>query len=343
MANIPEVPLETWKRLYSEAERFSRSKPWQRLDESLFFGVQDPAMGQMGYACILGSLGDFLALCVYRGAEAFQVYQDLLREEPSPDDDSGFKQDCLMAQFTDTEFVEKADRKVIRALGLQFKGPKAWPLFRSYRPGHLPWHLDEPEAVFLTLALHCACDWVEKLSTGILAPKEHPGQVFSYVPRSEESAGEKAFQETWTPQPASVARQAPVLDTTRLAKLQSQPLRKGGVWEAEIVFLPATIMDRDRPYHVRLTMLVDRDSGFVLPGKVVPPEVPAHQVLADALAEAAEETHTLPGEIVVRDKSTLPALEAIGKVLGIRIGVGRLRALPQAKKALLQRFSERRL
>jgi hypothetical protein len=341
MSKIPEVPLEKWKDLYAEAQRFSQSKPWQRIEESLFFGVQDPATGQMGYACVLGSLGDFLALCVYRGAESFQVYQDMLREEPSPHDDTAFQQDCLMAQFADREYVEKADRKVARDLGLRFSGPKAWPLFRSYRPGFFPWHLDEPEAVFLRFALHCACDWVEKISCGILGADGHPGQVFSYLPKRGDSPESLTFENVWTPQPVRAAPKMPALDSGQLAKLKAQSLHKGGTWEAEACYLPAVIMDRDRPYHIRLVMLVDQDSGFILPGGVVAPEKPAHQLLADALLEAIEQTGCLPGEILLRDKSAAAALKAFGEILGIRISVGRLRSLPQAKRALEKRFQGR--
>jgi hypothetical protein len=335
MAKIPQVSLETWQPLYAEAQRFAQIKPWQRIEESLYFAVQDPATGQMGYACILGSLGDFLALCVYRGAEAFDKYQVMLLDEPATDDQSAFQQDCLMAQFADREYVEKADRKVIRDLGLRFKGPKAWPLFRSYRPGYLPWHLDEPEARFLTFALKCACDWIDKISAGAA---QKPGQVFTYIP----TQAVPGFKNAWTPPPAAPARQPPALDTQRLAKLRQSPLRKGGAWEAELVYLPATIMDSDRPYHVRLAMLVDRDTGFILPSTAQPPEVPAPQLLADTLAQAIEQTHCLPGEILMRDQSCLPALEAIGKTLGIPVGVGRLRSLPQAKKSMLDRFAGRR-
>ena len=324
MANIPEVPLETWKLLYCEAQRFAQTKPWQRIEESLFFAVQDSVAGQMGYACILGSMGDFLALSVYRGAEAFHLYQDMLGEGASGNDDFAFKQDCLMAQFEDRKYVQDGDRKVIRELGLRFRGPKAWPLFRSYRPGYLPWYLDQPEAIFLSFALKCACDWTEKVSAGTLDPAERPGQVFTYLP-TQASPG---FENVWAPLPAAAARQPLALDTARLAKLRSSPLRKGGAWEAELVYLPARIMDRDRPYHVRLAMLVDRDSGFILPVTAEPPEKPAHQLLADALAQAIEETNCVPGEIWLRDKSCLPALEAIGRTLGIPVGVGRLRLCP---------------
>ncbi len=339
MAKIPEVHLETWKSLYAEAQRFSQSKPWQRIDESLFFAVQGPATGQMGYACILGSLGEFLALSVYRGAEGFGAYQAMLLDEPALDEESAFKQDCLMAQFTDSKYVETADRKVIRALGLKFEGHNAWPLFRSYRPGYFPWHLDQQEAAFLTLALRCACDWVEKLSSSTLNSAEAPGQIFTYLPKAGGSPELSDYENAWTQPPAEVPQQPAVLDPARLARLQAKPLKKGGVWEAEVFYLPITIADQDRPYHARLVLLVDQDSGFILPGGVMPPGKTAAQLLADAVLGAVEEVGCLPEEIRLRDRSVLPALQAAGQALGVHVKIGRFRSLPQAKKSLVKRFA----
>ena len=51
----------------------------------------------------------------------------------------------LQASFEDRSELHDKDRQVIKDLGLKFRGRQTWPLFRSYRAGFVPWHLDADE------------------------------------------------------------------------------------------------------------------------------------------------------------------------------------------------------
>lgn len=335
MAKIPAVSLDVWKDLYAEAMRYESIKPWNILCEESFFSVQDPASGQLGYGCVLGEMGTFLALAVYRGAEGFNVYQRLKNDE-IPEEESFAAQNCLMAQFADREELEKADRDNIKKLGLRFRGVQAWPLFRSQLPSYFPWHLDEKEAVFLTCALRCASDWVERIASGRLDPDERAGKVFTYLLKVGDEKSPREFEICWTDTPVYKPAPPPplALDERRLAKLMSKPPKRGGLWEADVYSLPAPIMDRDRPYFIRMVMVVDRESGFVLPGGVVPPERPAHEALADALLDGVEQLGCAPGEIRVRDEERSMLLEPIAKALGARLTVGDLPAIRRTKREI---------
>lgn len=189
MAKIPAVSLDVWKDLYAEAMRYESIKPWNILCEESFFGVQDPASGQLGYGCVLGEMGTFLALAVYRGAEGFNIYQRLKNDE-IPEDESFAAQNCLMAQFADREELEKADRDNIKKLGLRFRGVQAWPLFRSQLPSNSEMQRSRggsvrpprlffpsrirPRAVRTAFripapAYTCGPSWTDRLSRGIPA------------------------------------------------------------------------------------------------------------------------------------------------------------------------------
>src|SRR5207237_8191891 len=58
----------------------------------------------------------------------------------------------VQAAFSERKYLEKEDRNLIKQVGLKFKGG-AWPMFRSYRPGYLPWFVTLDEARFLIHAL----------------------------------------------------------------------------------------------------------------------------------------------------------------------------------------------
>lgn len=335
MAQIPVVSLDVWKGLYAEAARYESLKPWNILCEESFFGVQNPVSGQLGYGCVLGEMGTFLALAVYRGAEGFNIYQRLKNDE-IPEDESFAAQNCLMAQFADRGELEKTDRDNIKKLGLRFRGVQAWPLFRSQLPGYFPWYLDEKEAVFLTFALRCATDWVNRISSGRLDPDERKGKTFTYLLKAGGEQPKSEFEVCWTDTPAYTPAplQPSALDEGRLAKLMSKPPKKGGVWEADVYYLPAPIMDRARPYFIRMAMVVDRASGFLMPGGVVPPERQAHEALVDALLGGVEQLGCAPGEICVRDEELSELLEPLAKALGARLTAGNLPAIRRTKREI---------
>lgn len=334
VAKIPEVSPDTWKKLYAAASQFEALMPWKTFDDDELFGVQDPADGQMGYGCILGALGEVLALNVYRGAEGFDLHQRMQKAEIDFERGEFLPlQNCLMAEFTDRESLEKADLEAIRKLGLHFRGPRAWPMFRSHLPNHGPWHLAEPEAVFLTFALRCACDVTRKVEAGELDLKARQGQVFCYFPKG--SVHE--FETRWEPHPTHRAEPPPplALDAERLTKIRQKPLAPGGVWEADVSYFPVCLTDRDRPYFPRNTIVADRDSHFILGGGVLAPEKPAHQALADAVLESVESSGTLPNEVHVRDDKMVAALAPLGKELGVKIEArGRLDSVLDARRGL---------
>src|SRR3990167_1021239 len=135
VTKIPEVSYQIWRPLYAAVSEFGKLEPWDLMDDDEIFGIQDPATGGMGYACVLGALGEIFDLCVYRGAQGFDFHQRMQKGEVDWDGgDLIGEQDALMAEFADRQFLGKADLEVIRNLNLQFRGANSWPVFRSYLP-----------------------------------------------------------------------------------------------------------------------------------------------------------------------------------------------------------------
>jgi len=343
MAAPPLVSEALWRELYDAFSRFAEMKPWKDFNDDSLFAVQDPATGQMGYACILGALGQVLSLCLYRGTAGFDVHQRMQRGEIDQETDDIFAlQDALMAETTDRKELEPADLAVIRKLGLKFRGRKAWPLFRSHLPGHLPWHLTESEAAFLAFALRCACDAVEGVRAGRIDLEARPERVFSYF-ASGGNAGFKTRREPYPvhrPQPL-----APVaLPVGKLETLKSGGLEADAPWEVEAFFIPAPIMDRERPYFARYLLLSHAPSGLILNALAVPPEQPVHQTIAEVLVDAMEKNGRKPSEVHVREEPLVAALSPLGKTLGVRLKAkGALPAIAEAKRGLIEAMASGRL
>ncbi len=332
MAKIPDVSLEAWKPLYSEAVVFAALKPWEHFDDGTIFGVQDPKTGQMGYACILGALGELHALCVYRGPEGYDVHRRMRNNEfrRRPEDVVAL-QNCLFAEYADREELDKADLGTIRRLGLSFRGPKAWPLFRSHLPGFAPWHLTEDEAGFLTFALRCASGAASKAIQGALQLDAKPGEVFCHFQGADGS-----IQTRW--EPAPIHRPQPpapvVIDDAALSAIKSKPTQTDSAWEADIWCMPSALTDRDRPYFPRFTLVAHQESGFIIHNGIALPESAPHQALADALVEAIIKSGRMPNEIQLRDESFAACLAPLGKALGIKLKPGKLKMVREARKEL---------
>jgi hypothetical protein len=176
MTGSSPTPSE-WHRLYQATIRVKEIAPWEWMTETDIFGVQDPETGEIGFVSIMGMLGEHLAVAVYLGAEglySFWGFQQIADSAP-PEALLGIPH--LQASFEDRGELSAKDRAVIKELGLKFRGRQEWPLFRSYRPGYLPWYLEAPEAQTLTYALEQAVEVTLRF-------KEDPGML---DPSDEES------------------------------------------------------------------------------------------------------------------------------------------------------------
>ncbi|OGS18000.1 MAG: hypothetical protein A3J70_06905, partial [Elusimicrobia bacterium RIFCSPHIGHO2_02_FULL_61_10] len=246
------------------------------------------------------------------------------------------EQDALMAEFADRQFLGKADLEVIRNLNLQFRGANSWPVFRSYLPGYAPWPLTDEEAVFLTFALRCASDAIQRVDDLELDLLSRPGQVFCYYPKGKDRSAEGEFETRWDPAPIYRPEPPPPLnlDQERISHILSKPRQKDSAWEADFNFLPVHVTDRERPYFPISALVVHQATGFVFNAKAEN-AAPRHQVLANAILESIEKTGFFPDEVHVRDERVASSLSPLGKSLGIRVvAKKRLGAVEEAKRGL---------
>lgn len=137
-----------WQRLYGAALKFRDIKSWEWLADSDLFGVQDPASKEIAYCCVLGNLGQVFGLCAYLGTEGLLSWFKVAESDQSVYEeyfDAYMAQRCLMVSYENKGELDAADLKGMKEIGLAVKGRKAWPQFRSYRPGYVPWHLTKKE------------------------------------------------------------------------------------------------------------------------------------------------------------------------------------------------------
>src|SRR3972149_3793897 len=96
--------LDSWRRLYEAALPLKKLAPWEGMAEDEVFGVQDPETGTIGFVSVMGLLGEVDIFPPYIPAQG-------LWEIPHQH-----------ASFEDRQLLESQDRKIIKDLGLQFRG-----------------------------------------------------------------------------------------------------------------------------------------------------------------------------------------------------------------------------
>jgi hypothetical protein len=79
-SGVAEVPPPDAELLPPDAEEFKilcklaryiqQQTPWEFMEEKDVFGVQDPDTGDLGFVSVMGALGEYTAIAVYRGVEA---------------------------------------------------------------------------------------------------------------------------------------------------------------------------------------------------------------------------------------------------------------------------------
>ena len=122
------------------------------MQETNIFGVQDPETNELGFVSVMGALGDYKAVVVYRGVEGlngWRQFNDLLSEDPDSEEVRVVYRNTsqIHLSFEDSTSLEEFDREVIKNSLSKF--PEEKPQFRSQWPGYFPWFLTRAEARFL--------------------------------------------------------------------------------------------------------------------------------------------------------------------------------------------------
>lgn len=336
--------LEDWRKLYDAAIDFKKIAPWEWMWDSDIFGVQAHENGEVGYCCILGRNREVFGLIVYLGSEGLEGYLRVVSGDVDmKDPDVLHIKDCLSASFEDKKDLSKDDMSVMKQLGLKFEGENAWPQFRSYHPGYLPWQLTKDEAVFLTLCL-------EQSKDVCLRFKEFPDMLkplkanhyFTRIAKKEN--GILKWNDAWL-EPMSLRKVVMMrqsIDEKRLERLIQTADRQKMTWEVDFFYAPAYIAEKGkRPYFPLVLLWVDQHSYFIFFVHVTTYDKYRIEFIRQCLC-AFESAKMLPGEIQVRKRELLVYLEPLGQRLGIEIKlVKKLKAVDEAHKGMREFFSKK--
>jgi hypothetical protein len=310
--------------LYQAAARVKELAPWTWMEESEMFGVQDPETGALGFVSVMGMAGEHFAVAVYQGAAGLYGILDFAAGEATTNPQQLLDIPQLQASFEDRAELTQADRDVIKQLKLKFRGAHAWPMFRSYQPGYMPWYVTADEARFLTHALEQTLEVAPRVraNPALLYAADDKDETFLVrVARRADDA--LIWSDEWMhvtpPEPVRVAVE---LDAELVAQLKQLPHRRLGL-ELDLVSLPAAIGARGtRPTRPYMLMLADGRSGMIVGFELLQAEptlAEMHAQIPLKLADWLMQAQVVPEEIHVRASFLPDLLHPLTSTLSIRL------------------------
>ena len=298
--------LSEWRALYTAAVVFRDQAPWQWVREGQVFGVQNPQTGEIGYCSIMGAQGEHFALSVYRGREGLDGLQKMWDTAPyfySNPVDFLVLQDSIMASFEDREQITEEDRVVMQSLKLRFRGRGAWPQFRSYLPGAIPWYLCAEEARFLILCLEQASQMAQRL----LQTPDLVSESDTEEPKLVRIRGENGAwrDELLPPPPPTITRFiAPEVAPERIQPLLALPRSPSGIVELGWIRMPTPLEPEPdaRPVFPLLLIAIavmPRPTNELRPMKIVPQKARSKRRVAIQSDSDAPSGQTIASDVVL--------------------------------------------
>lgn len=337
--------LEDWRELYRSAIEFKELAPWDWMSDTDLFGVQNPEDSDTGYCCVLGGCGEFFGLAVYLGTEGLNAYLDLqsgrigIKNDPF---EVLLSKKCLVMSFENKSQLSKEDLRVIKKLGLVFKGKHAWPQFRWYEPGYYPWYLNRDHVIFLSLCLNQAMDVARRVrkEPDLLVP-QHDILYFVRVPTKQDNNIE--WIDVWLKpvELQKIVRVTYEFDTAQLKDIETTASRTDMEWEMDAFFVSMCVREKDeRPHYPLAFLCVDRASDFILNVHLTH-HARYERDFIDYFVNIIKEHKILPKRILVKKQELGTYLEPLLEKFSIELNlVTKFAALDKARRSLSQELTK---
>lgn len=336
--------IHTMNRLYGLMSDIFKLKPWEWLFEDDLFAVVDPEGGETAFVSIMGELGEHRAVGAYMGSLGLYNYWKMLDAEAYAVPEMLLEIPQLQASFEDRQMLEPEDLKMIRQLGLTYRGKMAWPMFRSFRPGFMPWFTDDKENRFLVHILEQALYVSERV-------KENPEFIkhvseagfFARIP--ENVNGELAWKDGTiaVPPPPSSFDITLMYERDTIEKLKNIPMVDAES-EIDLFILPSYVGPKGkRPMATYMLLMVDQSSGFITGQNLLQAEGGLEKMWGSVPREVCNMLvmhDNRPVQLNVQSDLLFQLLQSIADILDFEVvQVARLTALEEAKASLMEFMS----
>ena len=334
----------TIETLFRLAGELLARQPWNVLAEDQLVLVEPEDSQELCFCSVMGVLGEVLSVHVYVGAEGYHLFRRLDAGEPMSAGRFYATQRAVSVEFVRPGELTAPDRKLLTAMGHPLKTGTHAPIFRSIRPGYLPWYITESEARILAECLRAVITMCDHVQTDPGIHYWDKKDVYPLLSRHDGQAKAYDYQIRLVspPAPAIPMPKAPALDKARIQRISEGGLPIKGVLEVD-QFHSATPIGKknERKACMRVTMAVEAGSAYAYPPEASAPEDSTGDILMRVLLKAIETGRALPIEVHVVCREFKILLDPLGKALGFPVKIAEsLPALEFAKTHLLEMMGD---
>lgn len=332
-----DLPEDLERALVSAALAFRAAAPWRELANTDYLLVDEPLRGLRALT-ILGNGREQYGLQSYAAscAPEWLFLLDAMNGMPPPG--PAIVLELLEGETLELEAKAATDaRDRARLLRAGYKpvprARQAWPVFRQFRPGHFPWHIDEAAARRLLIDLRRALRWAE-LAPALTGRGRDPDAPVA-LRRLPAVSHELTTERSWTAEdihwvqlqlPPARRPEPLALNPAGLATWPVLPRRAAEWWwvDERPQMVRIGEQDDEPPYFPRLGVCLDGRTGLAHPPGMRPAAQPCGTATLEALRAAAQATGFLPGEVRTPNEFLAIALgpwaEATGVALKVQAG-----------------------
>ena len=346
--------------LYDLAFTFRKTKLWLKLNDAQLFAVRH-SDGTTGYCCVMGMLGEHIAMAVYPDDAGLYAYQRML--DPSIMQDSFeynecmVSQNCVMVSFQNKSELSKRELEevnaYIRSHSVNPRGKKAFPQFERHRPRRCISLLsDETDQLHLKEALEAAIYVSEQLTLRVPeALGFTEGLPFNrQIPLIERKDGACVLSAMDLGKRRTAHYSSPrITDELSLAKLKKCKATDK-IWVCDIFVHMTPVYDEnpeqhdagkpdEAPYFPYLLVFADNDSHFIFNFQFLK-ELDASNALFNQLIDIVQQ-YGKPAQIWVANARAKTFFQNIAPQLGAKLILKKhLPVLEEIKEQMLVEFSD---
>lgn len=296
-----EATLEEWNELYEVAIKIKELKPWEHLLDvdiiTLALPDKEPC-----YCSVMGRGGECYGIGAYMGFEAISKFFKMLdKQDISPEQMIRYQDNnVIVCYFGNREELTSKELKLVKDLGLNFRGKNNWIYFHSFKKGYAPYILDQEEVLQETEILqHLYMSLEAYIIKGLKVDFENGNTLMRlYSPKDD------LWLNFETPLKIPVTQYAaPVLKDEILVSKLSKMEQVNSTWEIDIAYLGSAINDKeyDRPVTARMCILSEKKSGMIINQNMVTPMDDDIQTIFNTLILPMMDLGR-PSKIMVRDE-----------------------------------------
>lgn len=313
-----EPTLEQWSELYKLGLKIRSMEPWNIFQDLDIIAVEIPNRKEPYFCSLLGAGGQCFGVNTFVGYEGLRNYLIIA------DDENYMTLDYIMVEqsnlacfFGDKERVPEEQMRIMKSLGIKFRGKNKWIYFQSYKKGHMPTTIDEDEAEVLKICLKELLNAIKDLKKLQLDLNFDAGDVL--VRRFNKVKGRWGTTKECITQYLYGYPSLILKDEILAAKLKRKP-RSEEVLEIDMIYIKVTIDDElyERPIRPKLLLLVGHYEGLIIGQHFIVPESDEIQDIMESFINYIME-YGRPVEVYIRNPFIENILKHTCDICGIKL------------------------